>query len=473
MQSISRTFAGLVVPAWWPWVAGLLSVLLSGMLQPVETHAILRQLTEGLALAEYFPDEVFVVPLILGILCLLILARSLASTRRGAPPETAIYRDRLEMFDRKTRLVVFWKDIVIQDATQEDVWEEFIGRGETRHSVIRLDVVRGMRRAPVRLYFHLNPLGRLAPNYLNEAALKREFLLAMLRARPELRIASTIYASCEIDSLTLQHSRYEKYFFAIASGIFVVALLAVSYYTLAHILLAPSAWKLIGGILAALLITTLVFAMIMGALEKRLFVAPQDPRAIARRRALLGAPTVKPPLAANYPLLETDDGSVDLKHSAPRPGRDWYEALVAGRREPADCPWELLNGDDWYLLLEARPDLASHCDWTLLDGEAWSMLLPEHPEWASRCDWQKLDSGNWADLISAAPQFDESCFRHIQWSDFAGEDWATLLAGRPELLSHCDLSRLDADNWEYILLFQPALARHCPLKNFSDAQQKS
>lgn len=463
MKSISRTLPGLVVPAWWPWIAGLLSLLLLAMLQPVETSAALHQLAAAAGLDWHFPDAVFVLPFILGVLWLVVLVFGLASTRRGAAPETAIFQDRLELFDGKTRQLVFWKDIVIQGDSREDVWEEFIGRGESRHSVIRLDVVCGLRRAPVRLYFHLNPLGRLAPNYLNEAALKREFLLAMLRARPELRVAASIYATCEIDALSLRHSRRQKYFFRISTALFVVALLTSSYYTLFQVMQTPGVWTLVGGMLASLLVTTLIFAVLVGALEKRLFIDPQDPRAVARRRALLGAPTPGAPRATDYPLLENDDGSAGTKPAAPpRAGRDWYEALAAGRREAADCPWELLNGDDWYLLLEARPDLASHCDWRKLDGEAWSMLLPEHPEWASQCDWQKLDAGNWADLIAAAPQFDETCFHHIRWTDFAGEDWATLLASRPELLEHCDPGRLDADNWDYILLFQPALASHRP-----------
>lgn len=465
VKSISTTFLGRVIPAWWPW-----AFVLSGLDVFWFTHLELVDSLLNEWAAAYIPalplpgkSEIALLPFMLGVCCLMLFVFTLLATRRAPPPETAIFPDRMELFDGKTRRSVYWQDIIVQDQGELDVWSETIGSGKASYSVIRMDVRHGQQRLPLRLYYHLNPAGRVAPGFRNKAALKRAWLLALLRARPELRVDLGIYASCNISPATLEYS-LRNTLMLWAGGAIGLLTFAATAYALADFLSALSVWRLVAAILACIASTILVLVVLDKAVGEYVFIMPESPSVRAARRRLLGPDTPQPPEASNYPLVDPDAGGWPNYRALPSPRQQRYEKLIANPAIPADYPWDELDGDDWYLLLDKRPDFAPHCRWQLLDGEAWAMLLPEHPEWAEHCDWRKLETGDWADLIAAAPQFDAICFQHISWNDFDGTDWAGLLASRPELLPHCNLRQLDADNWSYLLLFQPDLARHCPLK---------
>ena len=466
IKSISNTFLGWVIPSWWPWLFLLSGLDVLWFTHLDQVHSQLNELAGAFIPGLPLPDkeENTLLPFALGGACLMLIAFALLSTRRAPPPETVVFADRLELFDGKATRIVYWKDVVIQDQGALDVWEETIGRGKGAYTVIRMDERQGQQRVPLRLYYHLNPAGRVAPRFRNTAALKRALLLALLHARPELRIDLMLYASCNVSPRTLEYSLQNTLMLWGAAAIGLLSFVA-SGYVYASYLNSPTLWNFLGGVVTGIASTSLALILLEKTVGQYFLIEPESPAVRAARRRLLGRDTPHSPQASALPMLGPK--AADLPADIPQPSfrQQRYEKLVNSRAIPENYPWDELDGDDWYLILDKRPDFASVCRWQLLDGEAWAMLLSEHPEWAEHCDWTKLEPGDWADLIASAPQFDTICFQRIGWDDFDGTDWASLLASRPALLPHCNLALLDSEDWSYLLLFQPDLARHCPIKN--------
>lgn len=465
VQSISSTFLAWTIPAWWPWVFVLCGLDIFWFTHLDLVDGKLKELADTLIPGLELPggEEITFLPFMLGVCCLLLLVFMMLASRRLPPPRTAVFPDRLELFDGKTLTSVYWKDIIVQDQGELDVWSETIGSGKGAYSVIRMDRREGERRVPLRLYYHFNPGGRIAPDYRNKSALKRAWLLAMLRARPELRVDLGIYAACKVSPANLRYS-LRNTLMLWAGGVIALLTLVATGYALSDFLSLSSLslWRFLAAIVISIAASILVLMLLDKMLGKYLFILPESPAVRAARRRLLGPATAGAPQASAYPLVDPDAFALSAMASVPTPRQQRCEKLIANPALPVDYPWDELDGDDWFLILDKRPDFAPHCRWHLLNGEAWALLLPEHPDWAEHCDWSIFETNDWAMLIASAPQFDKICLQHIGWDDFDGTDWAGLLASRPELLVHCNLQLLDADNWSYLLLFQPGLIRHCP-----------
>ncbi len=454
MKSIPQTFLGIVLPAWWRWqILGLLPLLI--WFSRLEDGLLLTQsLAARLGRASLLPAEASFLPFMFSYAWLVWLLFLGLLSHRGPAAEIVVGREHLELFDGRTRRHIRWRDIVVQEGEALDVWEEKIGQGRQQYRVIRMDVRDGERRVPLRLCHHLNPRGRMAPSFSNQSALRREFLGTLLRARPDLRIADGIYALCELRPTDLAHSRLAKLLLLAGMTLGLAAFFGSGYVYASFFLTSTSgALTIISGVVTAVLGMLLVLALFAWGIESRLLIDPQSPAARAARRTRFGSGPARPPRAADYPLYDSETGSSP-------PPRRCRDALLAGKALPADGGWDKLDGDDWYLVLDRRPELAEHCAWHKLDGEAWALLLPGHPAWARHCPWETLAPSEWATLISEAPDFDERFLQHANWRDFDGCDWAALLASRPALLAHCELSQLTPDDWDYLLLFQPDLEKY-------------
>src|SRR5574343_369541 len=278
VKSISSTFLGWVIPAWWPWVFVLtgLDILWFSHLDLLDgaLHEVADAFIPGLPLPG--DGEISFLPVMLGICCLLSLTFLLLASCRLPAPRTAIYPDRLELFDGKTQQTVYWQDIIVQDQGELDVWSETIGSGKSSYSVIRMDRREGKRRVPLRLYYHLNPRGRVAPSFCNQAALKRAWLVAMLRARPELRVDLGIYATCNISPATLEYSLRNTLVLWAGGGMGLLTFV-VTGYAMADFVSALSLWRFLVAIFTCIAASILVLILLDSTFGKYLFILPESP----------------------------------------------------------------------------------------------------------------------------------------------------------------------------------------------------
>lgn len=115
------------------------------------------------------------------------------------------------------------------------------------------------------------------------------------------------------------------------------------------------------------------------------------------------------------------------------------------------------KGDDWTVFLssiQSIPDFVlRQCPWAKLNGENWASILAKKPELADKCNWAKLDGGNWAMLLGKQPQFADKC----DWAMLDGGNWAELLGKQPQFADKCDWEKLggNKDYWYTLLCSKP------------------
>jgi hypothetical protein len=400
----------------------------------------------------------------------LLLIVLLVHVRYNRSAEVIVHTDRLELRqDSEKEQTIRWRDILRQDERNDDIWLEQQGSGKSAFNMIRFDVVDEGKRRAIRLFCHLNPLGRIAPTFANVQELRRAFLLSALRAQPSLRAAEDVYALCEVHPVTLRSSSMRKWAgrlnFSLSMALALLSLATVLTNADSH-----TGWLFIVEAIGALILSLLISLMIGTWLLSVLFVAPQDPRAVTARSRMPGGAKGSMRSTRDYPIPDNDIPGQE-RRSKPV-GMEWMEALVARRRPDDECPWHVLEGWDWSRLLAERPELADRCPWDKLDGEDWSCLLSEQPTFAEDCRWEKLAPSDWATLLASQPQFFETGQGRFRWQEFEGSDWSELLGTQPQFSQYCNFSTLGGTDWAFLLREQPQFAHRCSWEKLDEDDWK-
>ena len=296
-RSVPVVVRGVVVPGWWRQallgsvVAGL---LLLGMGSEVTIRfagwvASIFPDSADLLGAESIVQAQSVAALIFSAALIFLAFVFLVSCRRGQPSEFVVYDDRCEMRDGNGNdATIYWRDILLQEKPREDVWVETLGSGKSRYQIIRMDILQDRQVVQVRLYFHLDPLRRLAPGYANVGELRYEFLCALLRARPELRVAVEIYTAFEVHPATLARDWRPKWFFGFCLGVYLlIVLIALDAIAVMRKALSVTAQ------LTLMVATILAGGLAVSGLQFLLFAHPDSPRARKARADLLGQGNAK------------------------------------------------------------------------------------------------------------------------------------------------------------------------------------
>lgn len=467
VRSCSARAGKFLLPGWWGKAVLTLVALcfsaamnLTSRLPVWLTHdlpqGISRLLPPSLEVDHISQGVIFAVCVMLFELLLIVLVGHMRFNRFV---ETVVHADRIEMRqDSEKEQIVHWHDILRQDARNDDIWLEQQGSGKSAFNMIRFDVPEGGIRQAVRLFCHLNPIGRTAPTYSNLRELRHAFLLSLLRAQPSLRVQESIYALCEIDPVSLRPSSIRKWVGRLNLSVAV----ALALMSLAVILANAdnsAGWLLIAKMFGAVTVTSLVAWMTGTWLLSILFIAPEDKRAVAARARMLGAGIGSMRSTRDYPLADDSNTQIGMRKTPL--GMEWAEALIARRRPDEECPWQVLEGWDWSRLLAERPELADRCSWDKLDGEEWSYLLSEQPSLAGYCPWEKLAPCDWATLLASQPQFLDVGKVRFQWADLEGGDWSELLSTQPQFSEFCNYSKLSGMDWAFLLREQPQFAVRC------------
>lgn len=212
-----------VLPAWWHWVVCADLVLLLPAI-----FAMQERLPPWLPLLDRFEPGLVWAFAATGIFSLSLVL--LLHLRRNPNAATRIFADRIELDDGKGQVRVLpWRQIEARTDDQlGDVRIRTVGSGDGSYDAIHLLLRQaGGRVDEERLMCSLHPLGRPAPSFANQYAVRRAFVLALQLARPELRIADEVWALCEVHPATLQRDWRPKWFFR---AILLVGLLATGGY---------------------------------------------------------------------------------------------------------------------------------------------------------------------------------------------------------------------------------------------------
>ncbi len=222
----------------------------------------------------------------MGVLLTLLVIYVL-NIRWNRSGRTSIYKDRIEQtLNGKLVRSLHWRDVLRQDTAGADV-RLITGNGDVGSASIALDVAAGNARSTVRLSTTLHPVrGQLRP-YENQGALRRAFLLSLLRARPDLRIDVEVYALCEVHPATLAHDRRRKWFSRIGLGLALAVALAASGLWIWFLAERQSGVLLMMlGCVAPILIMT-AGLVLAGDVTGRIFPDSEDPGVRKQRLAVL------------------------------------------------------------------------------------------------------------------------------------------------------------------------------------------
>ncbi|MDP5238886.1 hypothetical protein Q9Q94_05060 [Uliginosibacterium sp. 31-16] len=263
------------VPAWWYWVVCADLVLLLPAI-----FAMQERLPSWLAwLGQFEPGLVwaFAATGIFGLSLVLLL-----HLRRNPDAATRIFGDRIELDDGKGEVrVLHWRRIEARaDDQTGDIRIRTVGSGDGSYDAIHLMLRQANGRVEEeQLMCSLHPLGRPAPSFANQYALRRAFVLALQLARPELRIADEVWTLCEVHPASLRRDWRPKWFFRSSMGAMLMAVCALimSFDLRQHPYLA----------IAAIVGLMLGWAIVHALLANRLFAQADDASVSARRLAAL------------------------------------------------------------------------------------------------------------------------------------------------------------------------------------------
>jgi len=265
------------LPAWWHWVVCADLVLLLPAL-----FAMRERLPVWLPLLDQFEPGLVWAFSAVGIFSLtLVLALHL---RRDAKASTRIFADRIELDDGKGGLRVLpWRKIEARaDDPLGDVRMKTVGSGDASYPAIHLMVRQANGRvAEEQLMCSLHPLGRPAPSFANQYAVRRAFVLALQLARPELRIDDAVWALCELHPATLQRDWKPKWFSHVSMGAMLAAILVFM------LMAAPEPAEHPYLDIAALVGLMLVWVIVQALLANWLFAQADDAAVAEQRQAAL------------------------------------------------------------------------------------------------------------------------------------------------------------------------------------------
>ena len=98
-----------------------------------------------------------------------------------------------------------------------------------------------------------------------------------------------------------------------------------------------------------------------------------------------------------------------------------------------------------------------------LNGEDWANLVAARPEFADRCNWDKFDPWAWNVLLQQQPQFADKC----PWEKISDQDedkivwwWMDLLYKQPQFADKCPWEKISVKERNILIKNQPELKKY-------------
>jgi hypothetical protein len=129
---------------------------------------------------------------------------------------------------------------------------------------------------------------------------------------------------------------------------------------------------------------------------------------------------------------------------------DWRTILVANPQYIQHCPIkDQFDNNDWAILVAIQGSLADECPWHIISGAAYAWIIQRQPQLLKTEYLNKLDSHDWAHLLLGLPHLRDD--PRIQWGEFTGYEWYSLVDRYSEFYSACDWEKLSSLYWHYLL----------------------
>lgn len=213
----------------------------------------------------------------------------------GARPDrgqyATVYADRLEMGRQgKPILTIRWESIVKNPKKKYDLIYENLGKGSKhpRFAYCFLYTEDG-RQFAVELLQYFYPESKDGPAWKNANQLSYAFLVSLLKARPDLRIHSSVYKQCAVHPYSLEYNSVRKYVDYAATGLVMcLLLLGLVYFFFVwdqHLKLPFLAQGAV--ILAAMLVSGSVAFGFVSWLTDQFFAQPEAPAVREHRIRLI------------------------------------------------------------------------------------------------------------------------------------------------------------------------------------------